>query len=200
MLQAGSRLAALAAAAAAADVGGPSGPASARLLGNCLAHINLLCRTDEYGSPLLEARLLALQPHRLAAAACKLLCAWRDPAAATPQGAAGAASTDGDQKAPARPVPTAAWPTVLPRLSMALAKMAAHSLHLASLVRSWLLPPHGDSGGVTAACCYEAEAAARGCLAQAWPLAMRSRAAAAARAEGSSRAGPASSGAGGRRR
>ncbi|KAG2482239.1 hypothetical protein HYH03_018822 [Edaphochlamys debaryana] len=194
MLQAGSRLAALAGAEAAADVGGPTGLASSRLLGNCLAYLNVLRRTSEDGSPLMEARLLALQPHRLAAAACKLLCAWRDPAAATPQGAAGAASKDGDQKAPARPAPTVSWPNVMPRVSMALARMAEHSPHLASRVRSWLLPPPANSGDCEAGAVADggdageartggagaAELGARGCLAQAWPLAMRSRAAAAA--------------------
>ncbi|KAG2485976.1 hypothetical protein HYH03_015299 [Edaphochlamys debaryana] len=50
-----------------------AGPA----LAECLAHVSALCSTPGSLAP---ARLLACQPHRLIAAACKLLLAWRSAA------------------------------------------------------------------------------------------------------------------------
>ncbi|KAG2486451.1 hypothetical protein HYH03_014898 [Edaphochlamys debaryana] len=180
VLQAGSRLAACAVAEAAAGAAG-RGLEAAGLVGSCLSSIAALCYTSEPGCPLVEARLLALQPHRLAAAACKLLCAWRVPPASAPaEAAAGAAGGSEGGEAPGRA--TRVSPTVVAGvLPLALASMAAHSPQLASRVRSFLLPPPPDG-------CAEAEEAGaagqaeeRGCLAQAWPAALRSQAAAGAK-------------------
>ncbi|KAG2486439.1 hypothetical protein HYH03_014886 [Edaphochlamys debaryana] len=183
VMQAGSRLAACAAAEAAAGTGGP-GPEVTRLVGNCLASIALLCRTSEPGSPPVEARLLALQPHRLAAAACKLLCAWRElPASPAADSSAGAAGGSGGGEAPGRAAPKTeglqTWVTRL--LPLAVARMAAHSPHLALHVQSWLLPPPADGCTEAEEAGSAAEAEERGCLLQAWPAALRSQAAAGAK-------------------
>ncbi|KAG2490968.1 hypothetical protein HYH03_010643 [Edaphochlamys debaryana] len=214
LLRAAARLAAAAAAVEAAAVAGPAAGPEARLVVSCLTAVAVLCRTSDPGSPEVEARLLALQPHRLAAAACKLLCAWRPapaaaaavpaaavPAAAPPDGSgagAGGTGVEGSPgQAPVAPVAPAAgaavsaareeWQVGLVRiLVLALGRLAAHSPGLAARVRGWLQPPPADGctdAGAEGAAQGEAEAGARGCLAQAWSAALGSQAAAGAGAE-----------------
>ncbi|KAG2484035.1 hypothetical protein HYH03_017125 [Edaphochlamys debaryana] len=104
---------AAAAAAAAATTAAAAGaaaarpvPSESRRVASCLAYVAVLCREAQaQGPPLgapgppmeaqgppLEARILGLQPHRLAAAACKLLFAWRGPAMGAVRGDSPAAS------------------------------------------------------------------------------------------------------------
>ncbi|KAG2490970.1 hypothetical protein HYH03_010644 [Edaphochlamys debaryana] len=214
LLRAAARLAAAAAAVEAAAVTGPAAGPEARLVVSCLTAVAVLCRTSEPGSPGGEARLLSLQPHRLAAAACRLLCAWRPATAAVPAAPAAAApaamAAEGNGahtggtgvggspgQAPVAAVAPAAvaavgatreeWQVGLVRiLVLALGRLAAHSPGLAARVRGWLQPPPADGctdAGAEGAAQGEAEAGARGCLAQAWSAALGSQAAAGAGAE-----------------
>ncbi|KAG2488661.1 hypothetical protein HYH03_012823 [Edaphochlamys debaryana] len=96
-----------------------------------LRHVWLGCTSSE--ASLSAPRLLALQPQRLLAAACKLLCAR--VGAAEPSG-----GTDGDAQETVEDMQTAAEHAVA-----ALAELAAHP-QLSDRVRSWLVPPGGGGG------------------------------------------------------
>ncbi|KAG2485649.1 hypothetical protein HYH03_015621 [Edaphochlamys debaryana] len=160
----------------------PSPPMSARsgaaaALTECLAHVSALCSAPGRRA---QARLLACQPHRLMAVACKLLLAW---------GSAGADTREAEER---RRLEGA--------LSRTTLRLAAHPF-LSARVRRWLAPtgqggaaagdgassaadaPKGtEEAGAEAAGGAEAGAAAagegadaeQGCLQQAWGEGWRS--------------------------
>ncbi|KAG2499987.1 hypothetical protein HYH03_002269 [Edaphochlamys debaryana] len=126
------------------------------VLADCFDHVSALCSAPGSQAP---ARLLACQPHRLIAAACKLLVAWR-PAGGDPK--------EVEQRG---------------RMQRALAitamRLAAHP-SLSARVRRWLVtsgPSEFEAAGVedeagAAAAADEEEAdeeeAEHGCLEQLW--------------------------------
>ncbi|KAG2485752.1 hypothetical protein HYH03_015561 [Edaphochlamys debaryana] len=152
---------------------------AAAALTECLAHASALCSAP---GRLAAARLLACQPHRLIAAACKLLVAWRS------------AGGDPDEVEPRGRLEAV--------LSLTALRLAAHP-SLSARVRRWLVPSAGqweeaaggeassaadalegaEEHGVDAAAGAQMVAAAaaeagteaeRGCLVQAWGEGWRS--------------------------
>ncbi|KAG2490805.1 hypothetical protein HYH03_010727 [Edaphochlamys debaryana] len=123
-------------------------------LGECLHYVTRLgeaCGAGQggtgAGAEQAEGRLLACQPHRLIAAACKQLCAARSPS--------GAAAPDGSAEQ---------WRAAL---TVTLARLAANPL-LSSRVRRWLVPAAGGSGGGSGAQAGTEAAAEQGCLERSW--------------------------------
>ncbi|KAG2488645.1 hypothetical protein HYH03_012813 [Edaphochlamys debaryana] len=95
-----------------------------------LRHVWLGCTSSE--ASLSAAQLLALQPHRLLAAACKLVCARVEEAT----------SGGADEGAPTL---VACQESTAAQAVLALTELAAHP-QLSDRVRLWLVPPGGGGG------------------------------------------------------
>ncbi|KAG2489206.1 hypothetical protein HYH03_012230 [Edaphochlamys debaryana] len=185
-MQAASRLAARL-AADAAGLQPPHHPerdeSITRALVMCVYDIEDL--SGQLGDPTAPARLLACQPHRLLAAACKLLCAPRLPAAAAGAGPAGA-GRGAAAREPAAPT-AYSWASTWRSRLMAAVQRCAYGLAanpaLSARVRRWLrVREEGCSAGAQPVLAAEAEAASgaaaeaeaeRGCMGQAWLAALR---------------------------